>query len=357
MGLFDFLKKPQTVTFKQRVTAFWDWYPQSANRLFDMIEGGRSNEIAEFTGKFMDATLPGLSWVFGPGPDGHSFTVSGDGIISLQLLAQYWHSRATPVPRWTFHASRQAAPADRLSSLAIGLQGEAQVDIEHFLLRTSVDEELEKVNLIGWHPALEQVPEEHRLRIFFLLLDEALGEFGTEMWLGSLDVEPFEADQDTRSMAELPRFVEQAGAYYGWEKLSPVECYSVYRCGTQTDARRGDTLVGTSCIPGVILDLLENDGHLPEDPLEGTGAGFAYVAIDSSIFPEGDQSGARGEIEDALSAALESDFSGRTLGGAYGTNESYIDLLLFDGANSLKIVEQTLINRRLNRQSRIESFV
>lgn len=360
MGLFDFWKKPQLGTFKQRVAAFWEWYPRSADRLFAMIEGQRSDEIAAFTGQFMDATLPGLSWVFGPPPSGrtgHSFTVTGDGVLARQLLAQYWHSQAVPVPRWTFHASRQATPYERLAGLAIGLRGEAQVDVENFRLRTSVDEEREKINLTAWHPALSDVPEEHRMRILFLLLDEALGEFGTEMWLGELEVEPFEPDKETRSLAALPKFVEQVGAYYGWNKLSPVECYTVYRCETPNNTRRGDTMVGTSCMPGVILEFLENHGRLPADPLEGSGAELAYVAIDGSIFPEGDQSAVRGEIEDAISAALKQDASGRTLGGACGLNESYIDLLLFDGANSRRIVEKALAGRQLSRLSRIERFV
>jgi hypothetical protein len=220
-----------------------------------------------------------------------------------------------------------------------------------------VDEEREKINLTAWHPALAQAPEEHRLRILFLLLDEALGEFGTEMWLGALEVEPFEADKDTRPLASLPKFVEQVGGYYGWNKLSPVECYTVYRCEAATSARRGDTMIGTSCMPNLILEFLENDGRLPADPLEGSGAELAYVAIDGSIFPEGEQSAVRGEIEDAIATALKQEASGRTFGGAFGANESYIDLLLFDGANSRKIVEKTLASRQLSRLARIESFV
>jgi hypothetical protein len=358
MGFFDFLKKPQQpATFKQRVAAFWEWYPRSANRLFEMIERGQSKEIADFTGQFMDSTLPGLSWVFGPGPGGHSFTVTGDGILPRQLLAQYWHSRAVTIPRWTFHASRQATPAERLAGMAIGMQGGVQVDVEHFRLRTKVNAEQEKIDLVGWHPALSEVPEEHRVRIFFLLLDEALGEFGTDMWLGTIDVEPFEADAETRSLATLPKFVEQVGAYYGWKKLSPVECYTVYECETESDARRGDTLIGTSCMPGLIMEFLENGGRLPADPLEGSGAEFAYVALDGSLFPEGEQTAVRGEIEDTLSAALQRELSGRTLGGAFGANESYIDLLLFDGANSRRIVEQALASRQLSRLARVESFL
>jgi hypothetical protein len=67
-------KKSQGTTFKQRVTDFWEWYPQNADRLFEMIEAG-SDGIAEYMTKYMEATMPELAWVFGPGePGGHSRT-------------------------------------------------------------------------------------------------------------------------------------------------------------------------------------------------------------------------------------------------------------------------------------------
>jgi hypothetical protein len=124
----------------------------------------------------------------------------------------------------------------------------------------------------------------------------------------------------------------------------------------QTNSRRGDTVIGTTCIPHVIFHFLENEGRLPDDPLDGTGAQFAYVAIDGAVFPDGGQSEVRGNIEDAISDALENDLSGRTLCGAFGIGESYIDLLLLDGDNSRRIVQETLEKLQLQGQSRIESF-
>jgi hypothetical protein len=90
-------------------------------------------------------------------------------------------------------------------------------------------------------------------------------------------------------------------------------------------------------IPNVVFEYHQN-GQLEEDPLEGTGALFAYLAIDGSVFPDGRQSEVRGRIEDAVDEALTTAASGRTLGGAYGFQQSYIDLVLFDGAGSRKTV-------------------
>eukprot|EP00913_Durusdinium_trenchii_P008903 g8369.t1 len=337
--------------------AFWEWYPQVADRFFATIEEGRSEELVSDVGEFMAETLPEFAWVFGKGEDdGHSFTLSGEGVLPKQLLTQYWLSRGTEIPRWTFHASRQPSPPEQLKTMAIQVGEQEQVDAETLLLRTAVDDENQVVDIVAWHPALDVVPEEHHSQILFLLLDEALGEFGVEASLGRITVEPFESTDDTRPLSELPEFIRQVTEYYKWDKPSPLESYSLYKVPEQSDCRRGDTITGTTCIPYVIFDFLENDGVLPEDPLEGTGAEFAYLAIDGTVFPDGRQTDVRGEIEDAIAEALGAANSGRTLGGAFGTEEGYIDLLLYDGDNSRRIIQETLDSLELSGRSRIESF-
>lgn len=78
--IFGFGKRHPDKSFKQRVTEFWQWYPQVAERFFETIERGQCQSLAKEVGDFMDRTLPGLAWVFGPGEQGgHSFTVSGEG--------------------------------------------------------------------------------------------------------------------------------------------------------------------------------------------------------------------------------------------------------------------------------------
>jgi hypothetical protein len=349
--------KTRSVTFKEQVGRFWNWYSQVADRLFETIERGRCQDLVAEVSELMEETLPQLAWVFGPGEGGgHSFTVSGEGVVAKQLLAEYWQSRAPQIPNWTFYASRQPSPPEKLKSFAIRVGDEAQVDFDSLLVKTSVDEEAQVVNIVAWHPALKHVPEEHHFQILFLLLDEALGEFGTQTWLGEIHIEPIAQGKDTRPLVELPAFVRHVNEFYKWDKLPPLRSYTLYEAPEQTDARRGDTVVGTTCIPDLIFEFLENGGELPEDPLDGTGAEFAYVVIDGSVFPEGSQTDVRGNIEDALADALESELSGRTLGGAFGIDESYIDLILFDGDRSRMIVQEVLNSLQLSGRSRIEDF-
>jgi hypothetical protein len=344
-------------TFKDRVTRFWDWYVGAADRFFDTIEGGRCQDLTVEVAEFMRNTLPYLGWVFGPGKDGgHSFTLTGEGHVAKQLLAEYWQSRAVEIPNWTFFGSRQPSAAEKLKTIEIALGEQESINVAAVMLKTAVDEESKTIDLVAWHPALERVPEEHHYQILFLLLDEVLGEFGTQTWLGNIAIESIAPQETNKRLIDLPDFIEEVSNYYQWNKCPPLQSYAVYKVSEQMTSRRGDTVVGSTCIPNIIFEFLDNDGTLPEDPYEGLGAELAYVAFDSELLPEGRESDARGIIEDALNEALQGELSGRTLGGAFGIEESYIDLLLLDGENSHRIVQQTLNELQLSGRSRVESF-
>lgn len=356
--VFGFGKKKPQPTFKERVAEFWQWFPQVADRYYQMIEQGNCASLAPEVSKVSERLLPHMAWVFGPGENGgHSFTVSGEGQLVKQLLAEYWHSQAPTIPHWTFYASRQPARFDDLKKFSISFAKGEGIDMEHFLVKTSVDEEAQKVDIVAWHPSLQKVPPDHHYQILFLLLDEALGEFGTEMWLGEIRIETLAEGPGLITLADLPSMIEKANKYYQWEKVSPLQSYSLYEISEPSDSPRGDTLTGTTCIGSLLMEFLNNGGKFEEDPLAGTGAQLAYIAINASVTPDGAEVEVRANIEDALSEALEREHSGRTLGGAFGSQQSYIDLLLLDGDSSRRIVETVLDGLQLRGRAQIKTFV
>ena len=350
-------KKRPNASFKARVTEFWEWFPDVAKRFEEAADSDDPHEVVSQVGDFMEMNMPGLSWALGRGESGeHSFTLTGEGLVPKQLLAAYWQSRAISLPGWVFYASRQPSPPETLKDLAIGVSDEEQVDAANFIIKTVIDEEGELIDITAWHTALANVDEEHHFQILFLLLDEALGEFGVQTWLGEIKVEPITDSVNTRSLLELPKFIEQVSSYHQWVKYPPLETYATYEVSEQVSGPRGDTVVGNSCIPDVIFDYIENDGQLAEDLLEDTGAELVYLSIDGSVFAEGNEVDALSNLENGLDVALESALSGRTLGAATGSTQSYIDILILDGDKSRRIIEQTLERLQLTSRCRLINF-
>ena len=237
-----FWKKKSKQTFREGVAEFWDWFPTVAERFGTLLDNQDGEKVVAEVSRKMEKTLPTLSWVFGGEGKGHSFTLTGEGQVARQLLAEYWLSQAVDVPGWEFFGSRQPSSPDSLASMAIRLSDQDQVDAETFLIRTKVDEEAEVVDIVAWHPAFESLPEEHHANILFIFLDEAMGEFGTQTWIGDIQIEPVTAGNDTRSFADFPKFLDSIQKYHGWEKMSPLECYTGYETQQQSDAPRGDTI-------------------------------------------------------------------------------------------------------------------
>jgi hypothetical protein len=343
-------------TFRKHVLEFWDWFPGVAQRYAALLKNDDGQQVVSEVNVEIGRILPNLSWAFGNEDKGHSFTLTGEGQIAKQLLTEFWLSQAVKVPNWIFYASRQPSPPDSVSNMSIGLGEEQHVDAESFLIRTVVDEEAERIDITAWHPAYENVGEEHHMPILFIFLDEALGEFGTQTNIGEISVEPVTPGNDTRPLVDLPKFIESVREYHDWEKLTPLESYSAYEIKKPTDGPRGDTLFGTTCIPDLIFEFIDNDGRLSDNPLAETGAGFVYVAVDGSVFPDGSQVDVRSKIEDAIDVALRKQASGRSLGGAFGIRQSYIEFLIFDDDNSRDIIRQTLQQLDLDELSSLEEF-
>ncbi len=349
--------KRSATTFKQRVEKFWKWFPDVAKRFEAAVDADDPQSVVNEVSEYMVDTLPGLSWAMGRNEAGlHSFTLTGEGLVPKQLLAEYWHSKAIAVEGWVFFASRQPAPVETLKDIAIGVADEKHVDVANFIVKTSIDEEAELIDIVAWHPELVHVPTEHHFQILFLLLDETLGEFGVQNWLGEIKVEPITDMANTRTLLEMPKFIEQLNKYHQWEKYSPLETYSTYEVPEQVSCPRGDTVVGSSCMPEVIFDYIENGGVSTEDPVADTGAELLYVAIEGDAFPEGTEAETRGDLEDELDDVLIANQSGRTVGGATGLSQSYIDILIYDGDSSRQLILKTLDRLNLREQITIVKF-
>jgi len=355
--VFSFLRRkpssPAPLTFNERVDAFWSWFHTQAPRFRDTINAGKCATLADEISPRIDELLPGFSWVFGKGtePGKHSFTLSGEGVIHRQLLALQWLARAPSIEHWTFHAARQAGP---ISGHVIELD-ELRIDPKAIWVTPSIDTEGERVDLTVWHPEWERIDASRRTTITFLFLDEALGEYGTGWWIGAIEFGKHKLAQSF-PLEELPGFTAKLAADKGWKKYPPGGVWTLYRTReSQGDFPRADVLTQNTCVPRLFVDFMESAGDY-EDPIKGTGADYVYLSLDKAHLPEGGEIARRGEIEDAIDAALTRTQSGRFIGGAMGRERAYCDVLIFDGQRSLDTLRLVLREQGVNEGTTIEYF-
>ncbi len=344
--------KDKGPTYKERVQRFWEWFPSISNDVSDALERGNVDEVMAQVDQYMSDQLPRFAWVFGPGiAEGHSLTLSGEGQKALQLLCQYWLVQGISVSGWTFFGSRQPCDSEQLKSMAIDI-GSSSLDAEGIRIAAAVDEDNRRVDIDAWHPVFEELDESAQYRVLFLMLDEALGEFGTQMQVGEINIEM--AD-DSMSLIDFPYYLNNVSESYQWQRLSPLDEYTAYRSEEPTDAfPRGDTIAGHTLLPNIVLEFLNNGGSLEDDPFEDTGAEFAYLAIDGEVFPEGEELDERGRIESAISSQMAGSI--QVVGAATGVHASYIDLVIIDGDRALDAMDNVLAKLGLNGKYRLEHF-
>lgn len=345
---------PEALTFNVRVAKFWEWFAEVGPRFYAAIEAGKCGDLSGETSAKVDELLPGFAWVYGPGGGGggHSLTLSGEGNEHMQLLAIQWRAQAPVIPGWTFHASRQAGS---IKGQAIEIDG-LRIETREIWVAATVNVESEKIDLTVWHPAWEKIKEGQRWTIVFLFLDEALGEYGTQWWIGEILMGQ-DRLAESFPLEELAGYVEEASRKYGWKKHPPGEVWRVLKVQEAGgNFPRSDLFVLTTAASRLFRDYMEAEGEF-RDPFPGLGADYLYVSITRDFFPEGGEANKRGEIEDALDSALKEGDSGRCLGGGMAPERAYVDLLVFDGEKSLKIVQKTLRILGLPRGTMIEFFV
>lgn len=329
------------LTFKSRIQEFWLWFNANAEKFHAKVSSNASDEIVPEVEETMNELMPDLAWVFGPG-DGdnkHSFTLTGEGAMPKQLLAYQWFQQAPAIKGWTFFPAKQATNPENLKGIAIQLRGSKQLEAEKLTVATLFDEERNVFDITCSHPEFKGMPDQERNFLLMLLLDEALGEFGVVQYVGNIDFGPPPPNSKSMSIVEFPTFLEHARKYHNWEPRSIMNSYTLYELPHQNTKRpRADSIGGTSLVPDIVGEYIERGKPLKDNSLKNLGAEIAYLQFPTSNLDEEQLIDSRSKIEDAIHESLENQQSGRTLGGAIGTRNSYIDLLLIDGENSREIV-------------------
>ena len=351
--MFSFFKRkatPEQDTFKSRVERFWQWYSNAAPRFYQTIEDKRCADLTEEVSAKV-GELGSFGWVFSAGPagNGHALTVTAEGGRNKQFLTEYWCKQAPQINGWTFYPARQST--ERIDwELTFG---DTKFSPQQFWIAASKNTETEKFDISVWHPTLAALPEKQRWTVLFVTLDEALGEFETQNWIGQIKLTDAQL-KDSMSLKEFRQFIQEAPGRTGWKKSSPTETATLYEYTEPREGRRSDIIAGTTMDMQLISEFGHSKDRLP-DPLQGTGADFVFVQFDAAILPQGRQVEVRGQIEDQIHDALVGQVSGRGIGGALGKRFAYIDLLIFDGSRSIEIIKD-VVKPRLPKGSSIEFF-
>lgn len=180
MGLFR--KKDKR---GEGIAAFWQWWGQSRDEAAAAVANGTAGELAGAFSARINAIHPGLEWELTPGREAaHALVVTAAGKADLRAIAHRWLAQAPPADAvWEYNCVRIADPAVFESTLRIG---PVELEMARLGYTISVDRERSEIDVVCYHPAFAELPEEARAQVTFLSLDWLLGEDNVEIWLGQI---------------------------------------------------------------------------------------------------------------------------------------------------------------------------
>lgn len=125
---------------------------------------------------------------------------------------------------------------------------------------------------------------------------------------------------------------------------NPKDIYSTYKLNPQeSDELRYDVIIGSTCLDSIVADYY-NDSTDIFDHVNSFGAQVVFIAFPNPDDTDGnDILNLRHDIEDRISdEILEPMNLGQVIGGATGTHNSYIDLMVYDLITFTHVVKPLL---------------
>lgn len=195
---------------------FWAWWPANRDRIAGAIAARAFDDrlVADIS-RAVATIHPAMAWELGPGrASEHAFCISPEGNAELRPAAVRWLAVAPPPDTtWEFYASKQAAPS--LSGLKIG---NATFGLGEMRAIASWDAVRQREDVRLWHPGFPSVPENVRIQVGFLFLDNLLGEDAVERWIGEIDIlgDPTGGRTPAELKAEIDRRSTEATGEEHW---------------------------------------------------------------------------------------------------------------------------------------------
>lgn len=320
--------------FRKRVEDFWEWFLANEAKLSEMVHARDENEadnFVEFIGQ--GANLISEDVHFNMGGD-HEFTFSVEGWPDLFFLYSYVVSRMPDSlkGKWKFFPFNPGKQEPFRFKMY-----DTDVDMMDVQVAASYQEETNDFILTYYEKNLCALPEDKSWNVFYIMAEIMLGEGVTFQYIKTVE----KAEKPQAGMIALPelrKHIEETLQAHDKKFIeNPKDVYTTYKFAPkEADEElplRYDVVIGSTCLNSLVAEYYQNTTEL-FDHINSFGAQAVYLNFPHHNGKDEDASSVlnfRHDLEDRINdEILVPEGLGLLLGGATGTESSYIDLLVFD---------------------------
>ena len=333
------------LSFKERVGNFWDWFAQNEEYLSDIItnrDKHDTNEVVVFISQGIQLISNDIHFNIG---GNHELTFSVSGRYYLFYLLPYLASRLPEQfqNKWKVFPYMQGTGGEKFG---FGMFGQT-IGTDEVMVKAVYDLEKDSFGVSFYNKLLSELDENECFNAFCIMMDITIGEGLAHIYIN--DIKKADSLEDGMiPLIELEAFIKESISKAGKNVLlRPDERYGSYEFQPQENEElRYDVIVGVSSFFALIGEYYS---ELTEtmDALNTCGAKAMFLAFPYDHDDRGDILNTRYEIEELLEKEVfgargTGKESGIVIGGSMGTSTAYIDLLLYDGFDSLDRISELL---------------
>lgn len=206
------------------------------------------------------------------------------------------------------------------------------IDTSRIMIRASYIKESDSFHISYYEKNLNKLSEDESDSAMWVMLENTLGEGIEFKYIDEIE-RASKSKGDMILLPDLKKHIKKTLESYGQKFVeNPKEVYSGYRMKPQeSDDLRYDVITGTTCLDSLVDDYY-NDSTDIFDHINSFGAKAVFIIFPNPYELDGnDIIDLRHELEDRISEEiLEPMNLGQVIGGATGTHNCYIDLIVFD---------------------------
>ncbi|HEY3497699.1 MAG TPA: hypothetical protein VGK73_23540 [Polyangiaceae bacterium] len=345
-----------------RIEAWWSAFAERRDAVSDLFGSRASWDLPAWMSDTLQAIDEALMWEYGPAlrTEGHRLVITPESRRDLRPLVRHVLRAAPALPGWEFYAHRLPEPLELARFTVEGRCGTATQFSE---ASVSLGEH-NRIDLKFSGP--EPLKEDTAVHEAFVLTEALLGEEVLDVWVGRIEVQPRPKRGLFRSLARTTELVPLADLRAHVESLissirerqidmtslHETEEWSLLELKPEQQADyTGQEDLFLAKTPNLPLWEAVHAEGFHDQRFGRAGEIFCYLKVDGSNGLEGSKFADKGEIEDALDAALQPAGRGRSIGGGTGLRYSYVDLALQNPAEALPAIRALLSDAKLPKRS------
>lgn len=332
-------------TFKEGVDKCWKTFAKREESLRKMIDDKtEADTLLDYVNKTLSDAFQNVYFELGKNDKNkYELILTPEGDRAWLFPLEYWKQSAPEElkDRWNFYSSK---PGKADSNFALEMYG-ISLNKENTQIYCSVNEDAQKVNLRIYSPDILKLEENQRYNIFFIFLDQYIGELYTMEYIGSIDFIEKPLKDEATPISSLKALIDENIAQNKWFAAENIieKCsgYQMQPSEAKDWQLREDIFIGyTACIP--VLNAFYNQTDELFKRFEQDGIIYGFLFYKSLNVPKDELVTFRAEIEDKILAITKKERIADTIGGATGFYFSYMDFIIYDKKAFMKIAKDVL---------------